>query len=237
MSEQLGRIEKPEAERFKRGKKLYLVPLIYSGDDAPEEYRERHSRYWRQVEEQLDNLASKIGRINRVYHESIFQSGEEGLQAVQRLNPDSYRIARNQCDKDAAFETIEDKELLEEVMDWQRCLMIGLVSERVGKIVLDFYLEAGRKRNELIVKRLGETLKDDEAGVLFIRDGHSVQFPTDIEVFSVVPPALDEIHRWFRDQASAGTRETAREQQRKTESEGAEGARKPPKKKRGKTGQ
>ncbi|MCK4581439.1 MAG: hypothetical protein KAU10_08800, partial [Dehalococcoidia bacterium] len=30
--------------------------------------------------------------------------------------------------------------------------------------------------------------------------GHRLQFPGDIEVFSVFPPALDEIHRWVRDQ-------------------------------------
>ena len=43
-------------------------------------------------------------------------------------------------------------------------------------------------------------LKPDEVGVLFIREGHTVQFPQDIEVFSIVPPVLDEIHRWQRDQ-------------------------------------
>ena len=37
MAEQLGKIEKPEVERFKQGKKLYLVPLIYSGEEAPDE--------------------------------------------------------------------------------------------------------------------------------------------------------------------------------------------------------
>ena len=30
-----------------------------------------------------------------------------------------------------------------------------------------------------------------------------VQFPVDIEVFSVAPPALDEIHRWLRDRSQA----------------------------------
>jgi len=29
-----------------------------------------------------------------------------------------------------------------------------------------------------------------------------VQFPSSIDVFSVFPPALDEIHRWARDQAA-----------------------------------
>jgi hypothetical protein len=38
--------------------------------------------------------------------------------------------------------------------------------------------------------------------LLFIREGHMVQFARDIEVFSVAPPALDEIHRWLRETSS-----------------------------------
>jgi len=30
-----------------------------------------------------------------------------------------------------------------------------------------------------------------------------VQFPPDIEVFSVAPPVLDEIHRWLRDRPAS----------------------------------
>jgi hypothetical protein len=201
MPEQLGKIERLEVEHFKQGKKLYLVPLMYSGEEAPDEYKEKCSRYWQQVTEQLTNLTSKIGKVNRVYHESIFQCGEDGMKAMERLNPRSYQIAKTQCDNGAIFETIEEKELFEEVMDWQRCLMLGFISDKVASKVSELYVEAAKKRNEFMAKKISETLKDDEAGLLFIREGHSVQFPNDIEVFSVFPPALDEIHRWYRDQA------------------------------------
>jgi hypothetical protein len=204
MAEQLGKIEKLEVEHFRQGKKLYLVPLIYSGDEAPDEYKEKCSRYWQQVAEQLNNLASKIGKVNRVYHETIFQSGEDGIKAVERLNPSSYQIAKSQYDNGAILETIEEKESFEEVMDWQRCLMLGFASEKVASKVSEFYVEAAKKRNELMAKKISETLKDNEAGLLFIREGHSVQFPIDIEVFSIFPPVLDEIHRWLRDQARLG---------------------------------
>ena len=33
-----------------------------------------------------------------------------------------------------------------------------------------------------------------------MREGHQLQFPSDIEVFYVAPPALDEIKRWSRSQ-------------------------------------
>ena len=53
MGEQLGRIERPPAESFREGKKIYLVPLVYLSDDAPPEYKEKCDRYWQQVADQL----------------------------------------------------------------------------------------------------------------------------------------------------------------------------------------
>jgi hypothetical protein len=222
MPEQLGKIERLEAERFKQGKKLYLVPLVYSTEEAPDEYKEKCSRYWQQVAEQLTNLASKIGRVNRVYHESIFQSGEDGMKAMKRLNPSSYQIAKTQCDNGAIFETVEAEELFEEVMDWQRCLMLGFMSDKVASKVSEFYVEAAKKRNEFIANKISATLKDDEAGLLFIREEHSVKFPSYIEVFSIFPPALDEIHRWYRDQARLRTEKMAEESEGKTEEKAEE---------------
>lgn len=219
MPEQLGKIERLEVERFKQGKKLYLVPLVYSGEEAPDEYKEKCSRYWQQVAEQLTNLASKIGMVNQVYHESIFQSGEDGMKAMERLSPSSYQIAKTHCDNGAIFETIEERELFEEFMDWQRCLMLGFISDKVASKVSESYVEAAKKRNEFMAKKISETLKDDEAGLLFIREEHSVQFPIDIQVFSIFPPALDEIHRWYRDQAGLGIEKLAEESKGKTEGE------------------
>lgn len=202
MSEELGRIEKPPAERFAGGRKLYLVPLVYSGKDAPAGYGERSSRYWQQVKEQLSNLEAKIGKVNRVYHEMISLPGEDGMRVMERLNLESYQTAKSKCDNGAAFEVIENEELVAENIDWGKCLLIGLVSPKVASKVSEFHTEASKKRYEFMAKRIDETLQGDETGILFVSEGHSLQFPHDIEVFSVFPPALDEIHRWLRDQAT-----------------------------------
>jgi len=122
---------------------------------------------------------------------------------MERLNPSSYQIARERCRCGAVLEATEDKELAEENMDWERCLIMGFMSRKVAKMVTEFYIESSRKRYEHIARKIDDTLKADEVGVLFIREGHMVQFSPDIEVFSVAPPALDEIHRWQRDRSAA----------------------------------
>lgn len=207
MVEELGKIEKPEAEQFKGKRKLYLVPLIFSGKDAPPEYVERFNRYWEQASQHIANLESKMNKVSHVYHESIAMAGESGLEIMEKLNSASYQIVRDKCQAGAILEETEDKELAEETMDWQRCLFIGFVSQKVAKMVTEFCLEALRKRYDYIVRRIDDTLKPDEAGILFIQEGHLAQFPPDIEVFSVAPPALDEIRRWQRDRLSTEKRD------------------------------
>jgi hypothetical protein len=202
MAQELGKIDKPEAGSFKQGRKLFLVPLVYSAKDAPPEYVEKFDLYWKQATEHVGNLEAKVGNVNRVYHESISLGGEDGLKAMEKLNPRSCQIAREKCQDNAQLEVTEDRELVEESMDWERCLLIGFISHKVAGMVSEFYVEASRKRYEHIGKNIDETLKADEIAVLFITEGHMVQFPSDVEVFSVAPPALDEIHRWLRDRAS-----------------------------------
>ncbi len=203
MAEELGRIEKPEAGQFVGKRKLYLIPLLFSWEGAPAGYIEKFNLYWQQVREHIANLESKMGEVNLIYHESITLAGGEGLKVLEKLNPASHQIAKDKCQNGAEFETVEDKGLVEEHMDWERHLLMGFVSEKVARTVSDFFVEASRKRFEHIASRINETLKQNEAAMLFIREGHRVQFPQDIEVFTVAPPVLDEIHRWLRDQSSA----------------------------------
>ena len=130
------------------------------------------------------------------------------MKVMKKLNSSSYQIAKAKCDNGAVLEVIEDMELVEEAMDWERCLLFGLVSEKVASKVSEFYAEALRKRYEFMAKKMSETLKGNEAGLLFIREGHRIQFPNDMEVFSVSPPGLDEIHRWLRDRSKSVQEET-----------------------------
>jgi len=208
MAEELGKVEKPEAKQFNEKRKLYLVPLLFSWDDAPAEYVEKFNLYWQQVSEHVTNLESKMGAVNRVYHESISTAGGEGLKALEKLNPSTYRIVSDKCQKSAQLEAVEDKELADESLDWERHLFMGFTSPKVARVVADFFMESLKKRYEHIAGKINDTLKDNEAAILFIREGHGVQFPTDIEVFSVAPSVLDEIHRWLRDRSSLDQKRT-----------------------------
>jgi hypothetical protein len=201
MTEEIGKIEKPEAQQFEGKRKLYLVPVIYSFAEAPADYVDKYDRYWKQVSQHLLNLESKMGRVDLVYHESVTIDGEKGLEIMEKLSPMSCEITRERCQAGAKLEVVDDAELTEETMDWERHLMLGFISSKVARIISDLFTEAAKKRYEFIATRINETLGENQTAILFIRENHQVQFPKDIEVFSVAPPALDEIHRWLRERS------------------------------------
>jgi hypothetical protein len=200
MAEELGKIEKLDIEQFGL-RKLYVVPLIFSAPDAPPDYKEKLEKYWREVNEQIANQEVKVGKIQRIYHESMSAGGAEGLKIIAEINPLSHLIAKDKFESGAVFEATELAELADECIDWERCLLMGLYSRKALEMVAEAYEKCSVKRFEYIGRRIDETLQKGEAAILFIREGQRVHFAKDIEVFSVAPPALDDIHRWLRDRS------------------------------------
>ena len=133
----------------------------------------------------------------------LYETGEEGMKLLDLLNPKAKSFIQALCESSATLAVTEDRALVEESMDWQRCLSVGLASEKVMKIAFDGMNDAVQKRFENIASVIDQTLEEGEAGVLFIRDDHKVQFPREIQVFFVGPPSLDAIKRWISEQMKA----------------------------------
>ena len=203
MAEELGKIEKPEAGKYKEGRKLFFAPLIFTPRKLPADLEGLVESYWKQVEEQVSKLEASLSDVKKVFHELIPVGGKEGLKAMKELNNESYRFANASLRKGAELQPVEDSQLLTEFMDWSRCLAIGLQNQNVFTKVYESYIEVQQKRNSHIAKQIDESLKENEVGMLLMREGHQIQFPPDIKVFYIAPPSLDEIKRWL------STRETA----------------------------
>ncbi|VUT27130.1 MAG: hypothetical protein MASP_01939 [Candidatus Methanolliviera sp. GoM_asphalt] len=151
------------------------------------------------IREQTANIREKVGKIAKIYHELLFLSGENGMRELEKLNKESYELVRGECKNGAELVGTEERELAETCTDWERCLAIGLKNEKVRAKISKFYMDASEERYRYVAEKIDETLKDGENGILFFGERHWIQFPEEIEVFNVYPPALDDIHRWLRD--------------------------------------
>ena len=207
----IGQMPKPEAERFREDRKLLLVPLIVAFPGLPEEGQKIVDRYWSEAREHIENMERRLGSIKHVYHEAIDSSDDGGLKALDDMNPAVSGFVRTLCRSGATMEATEDRALLEESTDWQRCLTMGLMSEKVLKLASDGYQESTKLRYEHIANRIDTTLGENEVGALFIGQDQRVQFPVDVQVFYVSPPSLDEYRRWVEDQMRATSPPTGEE--------------------------
>ncbi len=203
MTTPLTQMPKPEAAQFSAKRKLFLVPIFLFPPDLPEEASRLLERYWSEVRDHIQNLERTLGGVKYVFHETIYADGEEGMRMVDAINPFGGTFIRAMCSAGASLESTEDRAVVEEHSDWQRCLSIGLMSEKVMNLAMTGIQETTQQRFEHIGKRISDTLSDNDAGVLFISEGHTVQFPSDIQVFFVAPPALDAVKRWISDQMRA----------------------------------
>ncbi len=189
----LGPTGKTDPRRFDGKKKLFLVPLIPMSNAISESNSELLDRYWKEVTQQIGNLESALGTVRHVFHEMVHDESENGLNMLESISPGSVKLVRHLTGSGAKLCQLEDPELLMEMTDWQRCLSVGLISKKVFEMASENYKILSDKRNASIAERINNVINETDVGLLCISEGHTVQFPTDIQVFYVAPPSSNDL--------------------------------------------
>ena len=204
MAQKLGEIKKPNVREFSDVRKLFCLPLIPEPKDKnlDKDLKNSIEEFWKQACSQIEDL-EKIGKIKHVFFESIIQNGEQGLETIKQISLQSYGIIKQKIDHGAKLEVTENKETLDEYLDWSICLSVIQKSQKVFNKVLEFHKDVTNRRNQEIAKTIDNTLKKNEPGLIVMTDENRLQIqsnlPTDIQVFLIHPPALNDVMRWFRD--------------------------------------
>lgn len=189
----LGSTGKSDPRRFDGKKKLLLVPLIPMSNALAESNTELFDRYWREVTNQIGNLESVLGTVRHIFHEMLHDDSEDGLEMMESVSPGSVKLVKYLMGSGSVLCPFEDPEMLMEMTDWQRCLSIGLVSKGVQEMASEQYRALTDARNNKVSESISTSMKEDEVGLLFISEGHTVQFSSDVQVFYVAPPSSNEL--------------------------------------------
>ena len=212
MAQELTRITRPAAANYDGRRKLLLVPLVHvpvPPDAMPPEGTEIMERYWEQVDVQVRAVQSALGSVSRVYHENTPEGGADGLGYLEASGLGSHQLVKTMTAQDATLEATESMEIMAETLDLQRCLMQPLMSTSVAHRLQEWFTDANRRRYEFIAETIESTLPPDETGLILINERHQVQFPSDVEVIYIAPPALDEFRRWLQNWTEQMQREMA----------------------------
>jgi len=183
---------------------LFCVPLISPG--IPEDLSKK---YWLDVQEQITKLEKSFGQVSKLYHEANYLAEEEGLKNLQGISENARQLINSKVDTGAKVQALEDKETFLEIFDCQLFLTLRFASkevmDRVQKVVpeiVQVYEQALQKRREFLPKQILNTLNEGETGILLMSEEErmKIQFPSEINVVLVMPPALSEIGKWHREQ-------------------------------------
>ncbi|MBC8280098.1 MAG: hypothetical protein H8E48_04860 [Chloroflexi bacterium] len=223
MAEELGRVQRPPASQYDGRRKLLLVPLIYGPQADDPEGATVLQNYWEQMQTQVTALEEALGGLQHIYHESLTVGGSEGLEQLGTADLRSHGFISAKTESGAVLEPTEDMDVLLETLDLQRCMMIPLASASVGSKLQEWHSESNRQRYDHIAANIDGSLGENETGLLLISERHQVQFPSDIEVFYVSPPALDEYRRWFNNWMEQQQADAAAARQPSQEQSGDDG--------------
>lgn len=197
MAQNFGKINKPLAGSFKGKRKILLIPLLYGPPPEVEEGNSILDKYWDQVNAQITSLESSLGPINIVYVEYMTKHEQEAIEQVKFMHQGVQKIVELSKNNDSVIQATEDEAILSQFIDLQRLMMVPFTSEKIYSEIQIWYKKVVQQRYEYISDNIGNTLKDDQMGILIINENHQIQFPLDIEVIFISPPALDEFRKWL----------------------------------------
>ena len=204
MAQELGQIEKPKVAVFLEARKLFCLPLIpsFKMEECSEDLRNSIDLFWREAGKQIVDL-ERAGRVSYVFYELVTKDDEAGLEMVKQISEQSYSIVKEKLGQGAKLVIIEDEEVLDEFVDWSICLSVVRKSQKVLNKILEFFGDVSKRRFEGNAKIIDDTLKKGEAALLVMTDENRMQLqsylPSDVEVFLIHPPALNDFQRCFRD--------------------------------------
>ncbi len=176
---------------------LLLVPRMYTEEEfknvtpaLPEDFAAKTAEFWIYVEEKLQVFA---GKIQRIYRDEIYQNGEQGLVNLSSADSENYLIAKKLVENGAVFEATEDSLLVAESKSW-----LSMIKQNpLDSMLLEMYQETVRERDGYIARRIDETLKDEETGVLFLKPNRDITLGERVKMIKVCrfDPA-DYLNSW-----------------------------------------
>ena len=195
MSEEIGKISKPQADNVQLKRKLYLVQNIQNYFPGNKDFENLLLEYWNSISDQLDNLEKTAGTINYIYIEGMYQEYDVASKLLNENNKWCLNTIDSRIKSGSNYKKIEDENNYKELIDWTRIAQLGFVSENAKEVTEKNYTNVITERSKIIHDELNG-LNESEAALFIISSG-SHKFPDDMEIFNVIPPSLDKMNRWI----------------------------------------
>ena len=197
MNEELGKIKKPNAEKVLGKKKAFICVLLQAPQEASKELHDLIFNYWEAVDKNISNLEEKTGVVKKIFVEGIPGTGEDVAINLKEASLGAWNITEERKKTGAEFSELENLEILQKVIDWSKCLNVGLTNRGVAEKISEELKNESQARIEYIKSCLDKNIKDGESVIIFTGN-QEISIPNDIEKFIISPPELDLVAQWVK---------------------------------------
>jgi hypothetical protein len=165
---------------------LLIVPRIYTKAEfreeasyVPDDYDAKCEEFWSYVAEKLGVFK---GRIKKIFGESLSTSRKEALLALSGDDQRSRSLLASLLEEGAEVEPTEDPILIAETESWTE-----MMKQTPNPTVSELYGQSLAERNRYVANRIGESLREEEVGLLLIDSRRRIEPPQDTRVIRVCP--------------------------------------------------
>jgi hypothetical protein len=202
MSDEIGKIQKPSSKDIIGKRKAFLCVLLQAPPEASKELHELVQKYWDAVDTNITNLEVKAGAVKRIFIEGIPGKGEDVSVSLKEASLGAWNILQDRITSGAQFEEFENLDILQKVIDWSKCLNVGLSNKGVAEKISEELKTESESRIEFITASIDNNLKDGESCIIF-SGNQEINLPVGIEKFIISPPELDMVAQWVKNAQAA----------------------------------
>ena len=165
---------------------LMIVPRMYAKNGfevaasyVPDDYDAKSEEFWNYV---TGKLSVFKGRIKKLFRESLPTDAREDLLALSKNDERSHSFLVSLLEDGAELEPTEDPMLMAETESW-----VSMMRGSRNETMLELYGESLAERNRYVAKRIGESLREGEVGLLLIDSRRRLELSQDIRIIRVCP--------------------------------------------------
>lgn len=202
MSDEIGKIQKPDSKNIIGKRKAFICVLLQAPPEASKELHDLIQKYWNAVDTNITNLEKKAGVVKRVFVEGIPGKGEDVSVSLKEASLGAWNILQERINSGAEFEEFENLDILQKVIDWSKCLNVGLSNRSVAEKISEELKKESESRIDFINSSLDNNLKEGESCIIFTGN-QEINLPEGVEKFIISPPELDTVAQWVKNAQAA----------------------------------
>ena len=202
MSDEIGKIQKPDSKNIIGKRKAFICVLLQAPPEASKELHDLIQKYWDAVDTNITNLEKKAGVVKRVFVEGIPGKGEDVSVSLKEASLGAWNILQERINSGAEFEEFENLDILQKVIDWSKCLNVGISNRSVAEKISEELKKESESRLDFINSSIDNNLKEGESCIIFTGN-QEINLPEGVEKFIISPPELDTVAQWVKNAQAA----------------------------------